>query len=137
MNNKRIKRPQAQKGKISPSTSHKKPPDQLPPLFSLRHTSTKYCISKCDKTEKAAFADKLHRLSQVSWAQLRQQPRHGLGYEKITRDAITPGIPSHIKEDVQFIAFRFDGMKPMVGYREGEVFHIIWFDRNFKVYPHG
>jgi len=87
-------------------------------------------------TEKAAFAEKLRRISQLTWAELRQEGRHGLGYEKIARSAIRPGIPIHVKDDVNFIAFRFDGLKAMIGYKEADIFHIIWLDRNFKVYKH-
>ncbi|MEG4867017.1 MULTISPECIES: hypothetical protein [Microcoleaceae] len=44
-------------------------------------------------------------------------------------------IPSHLQDDVNFIAFRFGGMAPMVGYRDGAVLYIIWLDRDFTLYP--
>ena len=136
MGKKKLKQPQKNQGRLKPSTSNKKPPDQLPPLFSLRYLSPGHCISKCNRAERAAFADRLRRISQLTWAELRQAPRHGLGYEKIARNAIKPGIPRHIKDDVKFIAFRFDALKSMIGYKEGDVFHIIWLDRSFDVYDH-
>jgi hypothetical protein len=34
------------------------------------------------------------------------------------------------------IAFRFSGKKPMVGYKEGHTFNVLWFDRAFDVYQH-
>jgi len=93
-------------------------------------------LSDCNTEEKAAFADTLHKLSQLPWVQLKQSSRHGVGYEKISREAIQSGIPKHITEDVNFIAFRFHGLKPMVGYRDGNIFHILWLDRAFKLYKH-
>ncbi len=60
-----------------------------------------------------------------------------MGFETITRGAISRPVPAHITEDVTFIAFRFSGMKPMVGYRVDGMFHIIWFDCTFNLYDHG
>jgi hypothetical protein len=62
---------------------------------------------------------------------------YGAGYERISRDAIRSGIPAHLKEDVNFIAFRFCGKAPMVGYRDENIFHVVWIDRAFSLYDHG
>lgn len=122
--------------KFQARTSQQKTPEQQPPYFSLRYMNNKFCLSLCETKEKAAFADTLHKLSQLPWAQLKQQNRHGLGYEIIARHSIKSGIPKHIKDDVNIIAFRFQGKKPMVGYKDGHIFHIIWLDRAFKLYKH-
>ncbi len=111
--------------------------DSDPPAFSLRFMQPNFCISRCTKDEKAAFAGKLRELSQLSWQQLRSADRHGMGYEVINRNSIRTGIPSHVTEDVRLIAFRFDGLKPMVGYRDSGIFFILWLDRSFTLYPHG
>lgn len=77
-------------------------------------------------------------MSRLPWRELRQAPRHGLGYEQIGRDSIRAGIPATVSEDVNFIAFRFDGKKPMVGFRDADgVFNILWIDRDFTLYNHG
>lgn len=112
------------------------PPEQEPPLFSLRYLQKDYSLSQCTKDEKAAFADTLYQLSQLTWSQIKASSRHGLGYEKIDRNSISSAIPTHIKEDVNIVAFRFFGMAPMVGYRDGAVFYVIWLDRDFTLYPH-
>lgn len=110
--------------------------DTQPPVFGLCYLDGDYCVSKCTKDEKAAFADKLRELSQLSWRELRQAPRDGLGYEKINRGGIHASIPPHITEEVSFIAFRFCGKAPMVGYRDESIFHIVWIDRAFRLYDH-
>jgi len=47
-------------------------------------------------------------------------------------------IPAHVTEDVQrFIAFRFSGRAPMVGYRVQAIFYLLWLDRNFTLYDPG
>ena len=112
------------------------PPEQESPLFSLRYMNKDYSLSQCTKDEKAAFADTLYKLNQLTWSQINACPRHGLGYEKIARSSIRAPIPSHLKDDVNFIAFRFFGKAPMVGYRDGAVFYVIWLDRDFTLYPH-
>ena len=111
-------------------------PEQQPPYFSLRYVSNRHCISDCQLQDRAAFADTIRKLSQLTWVEIKQRPRHALGYEKISRTSIIAGIPNNIKDDVQFIAFRFSGLKPMVGYRDGAVFHIVWFDDKFSLYSH-
>jgi hypothetical protein len=112
------------------------PPEQESPLFSLRYMNKDYSLAKCTKDEKAAFADTLYKLSQLTWSQINACPRHGSGSEKIARSSIGAPIPSHLKDDVNFIAFRFFGKAPMVGYRDGAVFYVIWLDRDFTLYPH-
>lgn len=106
-------------------------------IFSLQYMSQNYCISRCEKSEKIAFVDQLKILGTITWQQATEAPKHGIGFEKISN--IKEDIPTHLKgdKDVQFIAFRFDGKKPMVGYRKGEIFHIIWLDRAFTLYDHG
>jgi hypothetical protein len=136
----RIKRPPPTQGqRISVPDTAIEPSDNQPPLFSLRYLDNgAYALSRCQVREKAAFADTLYRLSQLSWGELRLSPRHGLGYERIARQAIRAGIPRHITEDVTyFIAFRFLGRAPMVGYRVGAIFYILWLDRGFTLYDHG
>jgi hypothetical protein len=126
-----------EKGKrISPREIVDLPPEQESPLFSLRYMNKDYSLSQCTKDEKAAFADTLYKLNQLTWSEINACPRHGLGYEKIARSSIRAPIPSHLKDDVNFIAFRFCGKAPMVGYRDGAVFYVIWLDRGFTLYPH-
>ena len=134
----KIKQPQQ-----ANATQHIKPPDNIPkstndksPLFSLSKIQKSYCLSACKKDEKAAFADQLHHLSRFTWSQIQSSPKLGAGHEKIARDSIKASIPSFVTEDVNFLAFRFMGKAPMVGYRQGEVFFILWIDRDFTLYQH-
>jgi len=106
------------------------------PVFCLEYLQPQFCLSKCQKDEKAAFADALFKRSKMTWAQIIQAPKHGLGSETIERDAILASIPSHLTEDVRFMALRFKDKAPMVGYREGRIFHVLWIDRAFKLYKH-
>ncbi|MDD9339210.1 MAG: hypothetical protein PV362_06025 [Providencia heimbachae] len=111
-------------------------PENNPPIFSFRYLQKGFCLNCCEKEEKAALSDKLFMLSKMTWLEIKNLPRHGLGFEKIDRSCIKSGIPIHITEDVNLIAFRFCAKKPMVGYRKDSVFFLIWLDRSFTLYNH-
>jgi hypothetical protein len=96
-----------------------------------------YCVESCTRDEKAALAEALFKRSRLTWGELRQCGRHQLGYEKIARTSLKRRVPATVKDDVEIIAFWFNGLKPMVGYRDGQVFRVIWLDRAFTLYDHG
>lgn len=93
-------------------------------------------IVDCTAQEKCALIDTLWQLTQRRWIDLMLAGRHGSGCEKIARSAIEAPIPSQLTEDTTFLAFRFHGLAPMVGYRDGRVFHVVWIDRAFRAYRH-
>jgi hypothetical protein len=111
--------------------------EQMTPVFSLEHhvKTGKYSLRTCDPQSKTALIDKLYELSQLSWGQIRQAPRHGVGYEKIESKNINAAIPKHLHEK-SFIAFRYKGLAPMVGFREGVIFHLVWLDSGLDLYDH-
>jgi hypothetical protein len=112
--------------------------NQMKPLFSFQYLDAAYCVKKCEKNDKVALAEKIQIIGNKTWQELQQAPRKGLGFEKINRNAIKASLPKHLEKDeaINFIAFRFSGNKPMVGYREHEVYHVVWLDRDFTVYNH-
>jgi len=112
--------------------------DEMPPVFSLeRLQQGQFCLSSLDQEHKASFADAMFRRRQMSWREIKQASRHGLGFEKISKGQIKAGIPQFITEEHEyFLAFRFKGKAPMVGYRVRNVFYVLWFDPNFELYKH-
>jgi len=95
-----------------------------------------YSVPCCGPDNRAALADRLFRLSRLTWLQIRQAPRHGLGTEKIAREAIKPAIPANVTDDAQLLAIRYNGLHPMVGFRDGRVFNILFVDHTMDCYPH-
>lgn len=134
----RFQEPRREEGKrIRAHEAPTQSTQQMRPKFCLEHLRKAYCLSNCTPEEKAAFADRIYELSQLSWQQIMQSHRHGQGSETLPRDAIKGDkIPDVITEDVTIIAFRFNGKAPMVGFRSGEVFHVVWLDRSFTLYKH-
>ena len=132
---------QANKGKRFSYPSQQFPDElsntQRKPAFSFEFLQDSHCITVCSQEDQRAFLDTMRNLSQLTWQQIRSTQRHGLGSEKIYRASFTVKIPDYISEDVTFIAIRFSGKKPMVGFQDGRIFHIVWFDKNFTVYKHG
>lgn len=124
-------------GKIKPREETAGSTDGERPVFCLKHLVRGWRISDCEATDQASFAVTIEKLAEMTWQAIKNTQRHGLGTEKINQNAIRPPIPASITEDVSFLAFRFSGKKPMVGFRSNAVFHIVWFDRNFTLYDHG
>ena len=113
--------------------------ENQPPSFSFRYLvkHTDFCYDSLNKTHKVALIDTLYRLSQLTWSVLRSTHCHGLGFEKIERNALNFSLPNEVPNDYNIIAFRFCGKAPMLGYRSSDgIFYIIAFDSKFKAYKH-
>lgn len=112
--------------------------DKLPAIFSLeKMVGDKYCFSNLDDTSKKQFAESIFKRRQLTWNEIKKIDRHGLGFEKIKKDQIKGKKPSNITEDFDnFLAFRFCAKRPMVGYREKNIFYVLWFDHDYTLYPH-
>ncbi len=136
--NSKIKKPSVKTGsriQLTESVDYNK----NPPVFSLeRIQSGKYCFSALDQENKAQFAEAIFKRRTLSWSEIQNTQRHGLGIEKIDKQAIKASMPPFITEDCDhFLVFRFHGKKPMVGYRKDAVFYVLWFDHDFTLYDHG
>lgn len=107
------------------------------PIFCLRHIQAGYDIADCTPEQRMQLLEQLRNLSKLTWNEIRSAHRHGLGTEKIPTSIIKPAIPRPpATDDVTFLAFRFAGKAPMVGFRAGAAFRILWLDHNFSVYRH-
>ncbi|MBV1789032.1 hypothetical protein KQ940_13320 [Marinobacterium sp. D7] len=112
--------------------------EKLPLIFSLERVQRgNYCFSTLDKEHKAAFADSIFKRKELLWSDIKGAGRHGLGTEKISKSAINTSIPPFITEDQDhFLAFRYHGLNPIVGYRIGQIFYVLWFDHDFTLYDY-
>ena len=114
-------------------------PDRLPPIFSFEYmkAGNGYSVDCCTADHRSALASRLFKLSQMTWLQIRMADRHGLGSEKIARNSLRVPIPAKVTEDADFLALRYNGMTPMIGYRDGRTFYILFLDHTMDVYNHG
>jgi len=108
------------------------------PIFSLEKIQQgKYCLSSLDKDNKSMFADSIYRRKALTWKEITHAPKHGLGTEKIHKNSIKAPTPKFITEDLEeYLVFRYNGKAPMVGYRQRDVFFVLWFDHDFTLYQH-
>ena len=113
--------------------------DEVPVVFSLEKLqSGKYCFSTAQKPQKLALISSIFKRRTMTWKDINNAGRHGLGSEKLPRDQIKAPMPDFITDDVShFLALRFDGKRPMVGYKQKNFFYILWLDCNFSLYDHG
>jgi hypothetical protein len=124
-------------GKRIKATQENQTPYQFDyPIFCFRHIHRIYGLEQCTANEKSALIDRLYKLSQLTWQQISITQRHGFGFEKIEQTSIKTEMPKHITKDVTLYSFRFDGLKPFVGYRSTYIFHIVFIDRDFTLYNH-
>lgn len=138
MSKTKLKPPGLQRGKtISTGPSAGLPLPINYPIFCFRHLHPLYDIEQCPTDDRLALLNRLTLLSRQSWQELQLAPRHGIGCEKIARTSIRPGIPQSIPEHIDFfLAFRYNGRKAVIGWRDTFVFHLLFVDRNFSVYTH-
>jgi hypothetical protein len=106
------------------------------PCFCFQYIHPKYNAASCTDKQIVALVHTLEKLSTITWIDIEGSHRHGLGTEKIERNAIRPDIPGNIPKDATFLAIRFSGLAPMIGFRERNIFHIVFFDSRFEVYKH-
>jgi hypothetical protein len=106
--------------------------------FSFEYVQKGYCFSKLEKNERVALVNSLFKRKDMSWREIRQSDRHGLGIEEISSRSLRASMPtiSFINQETVFHAMRFDGKKAMVGVRVEKVFYVLWFDRSFTLYNH-
>lgn len=134
---KHIKRPLNNEGsRVKARESSRGSTQSLHPKFSFEKMASSHSVSTCEHTEKAALADTLYKLGQMTWAEIMQAGRHQSGCEKIKWSQIKAQGKDAITPDSNVLAFRFSGMKPMIGYRLDETFYVMWLDRAFNVYDH-
>lgn len=109
------------------------------PVFCFRHMHPEYCLEQCDNQQTVSFIKQLVNLSKLTWQQITQTHRHGMGFEKMTIDSLKAKCPPFVTEDVEhLLAFRYDGKKPFLGLRNRFIFHVISIEREFgELYNHG
>jgi hypothetical protein len=107
-------------------------------IFSLeRIVSGNYCFSELQNDDKKQFAEAIFKRKNMTWDDILKAHRHGLGNEKISVDSVKQEKPKFITADTSYyLAFRFNGKKAMVGYRQKNIFYVLWFDHNFTLYNH-
>jgi hypothetical protein len=111
-------------------------PNSLTPLISFRHVLHGYSPADCEMNELKAFARKLCDWSRMTWQQIIQAPREGMGLETIADTSLKRPAP-RITPDQRVLSFRIHGIVRMLGCRDGQTLHVFAVDRAGAWYDHG
>lgn len=138
---KNIKKPATSKGKnIKIPQERAVNYDVIPAVFSLRYIQQgNFCFDKMNHQQKSDFAEALYKRRGCTWRELYTTDRKGLGTENIHESQINAPRPNFLKEDVdKYNVLRFS-INParIVGFREENIFYILWIDCKGDLYDHG
>lgn len=104
------------------------------PVFSFLHSSDQHCLlSDWRGDELSELIKAFKTMEALPWNQL--QRHHGLGFKVV--DSFSRPLPQAISPDETIFEVRVCQRKRVFGYRAGNVFRIIWFDRNHEICPEG
>lgn len=73
------------------------------PIFDLKYLHKDYSLKAIKNDDKVSLINQLHLLSQFSWQDIIKAPRHGMGTEKIAKNAINPSMSSCVVNIYFFI----------------------------------
>ncbi len=139
-NRSKIKAPEANKG-AHLTALKTKDYNKTPVIFSRRHIQNgKYCFSQLDQKQKSDFAEALFRRKDLTWNDYHQIPKESLGYELLPFDCLKiASKPICVTEDLEkVIVIRFSGNDGrIVGFREQNIYYVLWIDCGFELYDHG
>jgi hypothetical protein len=107
----------------------------LHPKFSFIHSHSKYCLSDCSVSEKAAIITLLHNLSKITWGKIWQTRKEGFGAEPLPERHYKK-MPQELKDKSdKYLIFRFSQVGRLIGFHEDDILHIVWLDRRHEVCP--
>ena len=110
------------------------------PLFCFKHLHTSISYNRCSNIKFFVdFLERLQKLSELGWEEIRKSHRHGFGMEKIPISNVKPQCPSFITPDVKELdVFRATGSnRVFIGIQHEDIFHIIFIESDFgDVYNH-
>lgn len=108
--------------------------DDMTPVFSFKYTDpNKWILSEWEKSEINDLFKFFKSVESMTWDQIKSHS--GIRYKALDN---VPTI-SHlgVSEDVTICELRVCKVKRVHGFRTGNIFSIIWFDRAHEVCPEG
>lgn len=106
------------------------------PLLCLRHCQSGWGIEQLSAEQCREFLVKWEKRAKLTWTELVQHSRHGLGSEQLPKRVFKTAVPEHLEQD-RYTVFRHEGNLPFVGFRAGDVFHVLWFESRYNdLYDH-
>ncbi|MBH0778155.1 hypothetical protein [Nocardia bovistercoris] len=136
------KKSTARRGTPPKHDPHPDPPARTPtgergyPILCLRHLQTGWGIDRLTPAQCREFLVKWHKRTAFTWNELIQHGKHGLGHEQLPKVTFKPRIPEWLERD-SYMVFRHERNLPFVGFRTGDVFHVLWIETRYgELYDH-
>lgn len=115
----------------NPSTNN------LPPHISLKYYDYKHeCFSQWTQRDLKDFSHLNELLSKTTWKEMIQNcsknygMKKGLGSTVIRDTNIHEKLPKNISKDCTLIELRVNEKSRIIGFRNNEIYFLIWLDRN-------
>ncbi|MCA9834194.1 MAG: hypothetical protein KC435_09625 [Thermomicrobiales bacterium] len=107
------------------------------PVLCLRHVQRGWGVGELTDAQCREFLVKWEKRAKLTWKQLVQHPRHGLGSELLPSSKFNPSPPQELARD-RYMVFRHEGNLPFTGFRTGDAFHVLWIEKTYnELYDHG
>lgn len=130
----KIPKHKREKGLIPEAAVIAQPQKDNIPVFSFKYVSENHCLlSDWHGNELIELIEAFKIMESLSWNQVLTHS--GLRYKKI--DKLARPLPRTVSPDVAICEFRICQKKRVLGYRMGNIFRVIWFDRNHEICPIG
>ena len=89
------------------------------------------------------FIDKMVAYSNMTWADIKRQTHddgkskhHILDEAGFSHDAVERIKAKHMEEDTdEIFSFAFQNLLRVIGVKQNEEFHVVWYDANHQFYP--
>ncbi len=132
-----IKRPKPKQSKITEKAiiAHNIDTGNNNPVFSFRHVCENHCLlSAWQAGELTELLGTFKLMESLTWNQLVTNRHKGLDFRK--EDNYTKSLPPPVSPEVDVCRVKVCEKKRLWGYRAGQVFRILWFDRLHEVVPY-
>lgn len=130
---KRIKQPQ-----IDDSVSISKTTEVDYPIFCFKYFQHK-TLKPCTEKQVKNFFERLSKLGQLGWSEIKRSGRHEYGWELLPKKSIKCELPRIVTPEVEKVyVFRYNNdNNPFIALRSGSVLHILLIEANFgDIYDH-
>lgn len=108
------------------------------PKFCLAHVIPDFNLEHLSTEQQASVAQSIYKRCQLTWNQIIQDGRHGLGFELIPFKQMSCAVPEVFKDQDRAMVFRYHDKLPMAGVRVADTFHVLCFERQYgELYDHG
>ncbi|MBA4549241.1 hypothetical protein H1R82_10585 [Thermoactinomyces intermedius] len=104
------------------------------PVFSFKYCdNNKFVLWDLSKPELMRLMDFFKQAERLTWGEIIKQRKRGLRYDSRSTNEIKYKLPDDLSEDLTLIHLAMSGRGRVWGFRDGRIFHVIWFDKDHKV----